>query len=90
LIEAKKMDDKFKFPYDPEQHGPIHSIPACDHLAARFVAENREDYAAWLQAKGIDPADAFAWAGRMENLHQVAARLALGLGDRCVHDGSVL
>ena len=84
------MDEIFKLPHDPARHGPHCSMLGCEHLAARFLIENREGFTAWLQRKGIDPADALSWAGRMESVHQVAARLASGLGDRCNRDGNIL
>lgn len=69
-----KMNKKFTHPNDPERHGPFHSLEACRHLAARFLLENRDEFSKWLMSQEIDPADAIAWAGRMEALLQAVVR----------------
>jgi hypothetical protein len=68
------MDEKFTYPYDPDRHGPRYGQKACAIFAARFVLENRDEFSGWLEGLGIDPADALAWAGRTEALHQAAVR----------------
>jgi hypothetical protein len=71
-------DERFDYPYDPERHGPAYGPRASGHFAAGFVFENRNEFSAWLHERGIDPADALAWAKRMIALHQAAGR---GLSD---------
>lgn len=59
-------------------HLTIHksAYQLADLLASRFLIEHREDFTAWSHEKGIDPADAFAWARKRENQHKLASRLA--------------